>query len=209
LTVSFAQVPFNDGFDLTKHAFSYLSIGATGGLQRANFILLGVLTIVAAAGLRRLLDGKTSTAAFILLALVGAGQVIAGLFTLDPSNGFPIGAPDGRPEHVSAHGNLHGVGFAISMLSWVVLLVVLGRWLARRNNHRWARANVGFAAALIVTAGCLGTSFGTVLLYIVLSCTWLYTSMLLCALTGAATSEVNRPRFSPMPQSPHSAEVHR
>jgi hypothetical protein len=41
------------------------------------------------------------------------------------------------PDTVSVHGNLHGLGFGISMVSWVLLL------------------------------------------YVVLTCTWLYTSALL------------------------------
>ena len=49
LLVSFAQMPFNEGFDLTKHAFSYLSIGETGTLQQTNFVVQGLLNIIAAS----------------------------------------------------------------------------------------------------------------------------------------------------------------
>jgi hypothetical protein len=179
LLISFCQMPFNEGFDLTEHAFSYLSIGSTGTLQQLNFVALGLLTIVAATGLGSLLDGRTRTTASILLGLVGAGQVIAGIFTLDPSNGFPVGAPEGMPEQVSTHGNLHGVGFGLSMISWVVLLIVLARWLAGHGSTRWARASTASAVALLATAACLAAPFGTVMLYVVLSGVWLFTAALL------------------------------
>jgi hypothetical protein len=186
LVVSAVQMPFNPGFDLTEHAFSFLSIGDTGRLQQANFVVLGLLNIVAATGVLRAIPGKPRIAAAVLLGLVGAGQVVAGVFTLDPSYGFPEGAPEGRPETVSVHGNLHGLGFAISMVSWVSLFLVLARWQARRGDTAWARANVAFAIALLVTAACLMTPFGTVLLYVVLTSAWLYTSVLLRQLVSSS-----------------------
>ena len=121
LAVSFAQMPFNPDLDLIRHAFSYLSIGTTGPLQQANFVVMGLLNIIAATALRAHVRGRLGVPAAILLAALGAGQVIAGIFTLDPSNGFPEGAPAGLPETVSAHGNLHGLGFTVSMISWVLL----------------------------------------------------------------------------------------
>lgn len=92
---------------------------------------MGLAHIIAATGLVRVLTGRAGYAAAALLAVDGLGQVIAGLFTLDPSNGFPEGAPPGMPETVTTHGNLHGLGFGLSMVSWVTLLVVLARWLSR------------------------------------------------------------------------------
>ncbi|GAA4465548.1 DUF998 domain-containing protein [Phytohabitans houttuyneae] len=118
LLVSAVQLPFNPGLDLTEHAFSYLSIGPTGPLQQANFVLMGLAHIVAATALVRALTGRTAYAAAALLAAHGLGQVVAGLFTLDPSNGFPAGAPPGLPQTVTTHGHLHGLGFGLSIVSW-------------------------------------------------------------------------------------------
>lgn len=176
LILSVVQMPFNTGFDLTKHAFSYLSIGDTGLIQQANFVVMGALNIIAATGLRACVPGKAGIFAAVLLALDGLGQLIAGVFTLDPSNGFPAGAPAGLPDTVSIHGDLHGLGFGLSMVSWVLLLIVLARRHARAAEHAWARMSVLSAVALIITAGCLMTSFGTVLLYLVLTSTWLFTA---------------------------------
>jgi hypothetical protein len=122
---------------------------------------------------------KTRYLAAVLLALNGLGHVIAGIFTLDPSNGFPIGAPDGLPEAVSTHGNLHGLGFGLSIVTWVSLLVVLALLLERNDERPWARACLAGAVALVVTGACLVTPFGTVLLYVVLTSTWLLTAAVL------------------------------
>ena len=170
LAVSVLQMPFNPDLDLTKHAFSYLSIGETGPIQQINFVVMGALNIVAAMGLRV----RVGSVGAVLLAVDGLGQIIAGVFTLDPSNGFPAGAPAGLPETVSTHANLHGVGFALSMVSWVVLLLVLARWYHRFGDRGWAVASVACAIALLITAACLMTPFGTVLLYVVLTTAWLF-----------------------------------
>ncbi len=179
LIVSALQVPFNSGFDLTRHAFSYLSIGATGQLQQANFVLMGLAHIIAATALPRVVPGRAGVVAAALLAADGLGQVIAGTFTLDPSNGFPAGAPAGMPEAVSTHGNLHGLGFGLSMVAWVALLLVLARRLAAKARRAWSRGCVASALALLVTAGALMAPFGTVLLYVTLTTTWIYTALLL------------------------------
>jgi hypothetical protein len=101
--------------------------------------------------------------------------VLAGMFTLDPSNGFPIGAPSGLPETVSVHGNLHGLGFMLSMVSWVALLVVLAIRHEKAGERGWAAPSVVAAVALLLTAACLGMPFGTLLLYVMLSGTWVFT----------------------------------
>ena len=174
LVVSYLQMPFNPGLDLTRHAFSYLSIGDTGPVQQANFVVMGLLNIVAATGLRQVVGGRLGTVAAVLLALDGLGQIVAGVFTLDPSNGFPAGAPAGLPETVSTHGNLHGVGFGLSMCSWLALLVLLGRAHRAAGDRGWALLSILAAVALLVTAACLMLPFGTVLLYVVLSSAWLF-----------------------------------
>jgi hypothetical protein len=175
LLVSLIQMPFNPGLDLTKHAFSYLSIGDTGPVQQTNFVVMGLLNVAAATALRGRIAGRLGTAAAVLLALDGLGQIIAGVFTLDPSNGFPEGAPPGLPETVSTHGNLHGLGFMLSMSTWVLLLIVLARRHMEAHERGWSGASLGCAVALLITAACLTTNFGTVLLYVVLSASWLFT----------------------------------
>src|SRR5262245_26918392 len=73
---SFAQAFTRDGFDLRRHAISALSLGDIGLLQAANFVLTGVLALLAAVGIRMALhQGRASVAGPILVAIYGVGMI--------------------------------------------------------------------------------------------------------------------------------------
>ena len=50
-----AQILTRTGFDISKHPLSLLSLGNTGWIQIANFILTGLLAIACAFGMRRVM----------------------------------------------------------------------------------------------------------------------------------------------------------
>ena len=175
---SFAQLPLNPGFDLTRHAFSFLSNGPHGWIQQTVFVVAGVLHIAAGVGLGRSLTGRTRLVAAASAVLLGAGQIVAGVWPPDPAFGYPAGAPAGYPEHVSLASVLHGIGFVTSVLSWVVLLVALAVWLRRTGARGWAAATSGVAGAVLLVPAVLGTPVGTVVLYLVLTSAFLFTAAL-------------------------------
>lgn len=179
LLLSALQLPLKDGFDLTRHAFSYLALGPYGALQQANFVLVGALFALNTVRLRQALSGRSRLLGTVLGVAMGAGMVVAGLFPVDPSFGFPPGAPAGRPDVVSLSGVLHGVGFGVSMLGWFGLLVVLGACLRRRGDRAWAAACFVLAVGLLLVPALSGASFGTVVLYVVVSVAFLFTSAVL------------------------------
>jgi hypothetical protein len=109
VAVSFAQVPFRDGFDITRHAFSFLLVGPGGWLQMLNYLAAGSRYVIAGFGLRRNLGGPTGGTAQILATTLGAGLVVAGLFPPPPSCGYPPGAPPAAPDQISATAILHGI----------------------------------------------------------------------------------------------------
>jgi hypothetical protein len=134
-----AQALTRTGFDLGHHPLSLLSLGELGWIQVANFVVSGLLVIAAALGVRRVLrSGPGHRWAPRLLAAHGAGLVLAGIFPADPSMGFPTGAPAGEPASYSWHSNLHGVGFALAMLSLIAACVVLARRAVRERDLGWA-----------------------------------------------------------------------
>src|SRR3954447_22494687 len=53
VAVSLAQALTRDGFQLDKHSWSLLENGNLGWIQVTNFIVTGLMTVAAAAGLRR------------------------------------------------------------------------------------------------------------------------------------------------------------
>lgn len=136
-----------DGFDLGRHPISLLALGDHGWIQIANFVVTGLLLIACAAGLRQVLPGPGSTWAPRLVALTGAGLVIAGVFITDAGAGFPPGAPDGAPE-MSWHGILHEAGFLITTVAWLASCFVF----RRRYSTAWSRLCVAAPVAFVLVA---------------------------------------------------------
>lgn len=58
LVASALQVPLYDEFDLTKHPFSFLSIGEHGWLQQLTFVVTGCLFILCAPAFVHGLSGR-------------------------------------------------------------------------------------------------------------------------------------------------------
>ncbi len=152
--VAAAQVLTRDGFDITRQPLSLLSLGDNGWIQIANFIVSGVLVLAFAVGLRRTLaSGRGRTWGPVLIGGYGAGLVVAGIFTPDPSQGFPAGAPEGNPEQLSAHSLLHGVGFVLAFGCLVVACLVFARRFGGSGEMGWAAYSVGTAVASALLAG--------------------------------------------------------
>jgi len=177
VAVSLAQIPFRDGFDMTRHAFSFLLIGPGGWLRTINFVLVGLLFMVAGAGLRRRLTGRTGGAAQVLATALGAGLIIGGLFPPPPSFGYPVGAPAGAPAQLTTTALVHAVGFITGVLSFTILQFVLAGWLWRHRQRRWAAVAVVTGVALLTVPPTSGLPFGTVWLYLVVSAAYLVTSV--------------------------------
>jgi uncharacterized protein DUF998 len=176
LLVSFVQVPFREGFDLTRHAFSFLLVGPGGWLQVVNYLVVAALFVVSGVGLRRALTGRTGRTAQILATILGAGLAVGGVFPPPPSFGYPVGAPDGAPEVMSTTAVLHAVGFITGVLAFTVLQFVLGSWLWRHHQRPWAVAALITGVALLTVPATSGLPFGTVWLYVVVSTAYLATS---------------------------------
>ncbi|MGR6317497.1 DUF998 domain-containing protein [Micromonospora soli] len=132
LGLSFAQVLTRDGFDLSRQPLSLLALGEHGWIQIGNFVLSGLLALAGAAGLRRALrGGPAGTWGPALVAVLGAGLIIAGVLRADPSMGWPAGAPDGAPETMSWHSVGHGVGAMLSFGSLTIASLVFARRFGR------------------------------------------------------------------------------
>ena len=81
ILVILVQAAINPGFDLRTDLISLLSIGRYGYLQIANFALCGVLNIMFAVGVWRLLHrGPSGTFAPIFIALHGILLVVVAVF---------------------------------------------------------------------------------------------------------------------------------
>jgi hypothetical protein len=145
--VSLAQAASREGFDLTRHPLSALSNGSLGWLQIANFAVAGVLTVFGATGLRQTVP---STWAWRLVRVNGLGMIAAGIFSMDPADGFPLGTPAGMPHMMSWHSFGHMVAGSIAFLTIIAACYVLGRHFVRVGNHRDATASCLAGTALLL-----------------------------------------------------------
>ncbi len=149
-----SQVITRDGFDLTRHPLSMLSVGDLGWIQIANFVLGGSLAIAFAIGLRRVTrDGRGSTWGPLLIGIYGLGLIAGGIFVPDPALGFPPGTPDGIPTVWSWHSTAHAFAPPIAFTALVIACVVFARRFARDGERGWAAYSVVTAVvALLLSA---------------------------------------------------------
>jgi hypothetical protein len=127
------------GFDSTRDDLSLLSNGGLGWIHITILVTTGLMTIAAAAGMRRALGpGQGGTWGPRLLGAYGAALIAAGALVADPMNGFPAGTPAGPPAHLSWHGAGHLAAAAAGFLCLTGACLVLARWFTQCGERRWA-----------------------------------------------------------------------
>ena len=98
VAVTMIQALTREGFDFKQHRFTLLTAGDLGWIHQANMVLVGVLTVLLAVGVRQMLrTGRGAVWAPRLLGLFGVAYIIGGVLTSDPVAGFPAGT---TPEMV-------------------------------------------------------------------------------------------------------------
>jgi hypothetical membrane protein len=153
LSVALGQAMTRDGFDITRHAVSLLSLGSLGWIQVANFVITGLLVLACAAGLRWVMRGeKGGTWGPILLGVYGAALVASGLFPADAGFGFPPGTPPGPPEAMTPAGTLHFMVGGIGFMALIAACLVLAR-------RYFATGSAGMGAFSVVTGALFLASF--------------------------------------------------
>jgi hypothetical protein len=120
---------------------SYLALSNQGWEQIANFLVCGALCVAFAVGLRRIwCTGRASVWGPLLAGLFGLGLLIAGVFVIDPGQGYPPGAPLNGSTLQTWHGWVHAINGLV--LFTVVLpaasFVLARRFAAEPQNRRWA-----------------------------------------------------------------------
>ena len=160
VATAIVQVLTRDGFDLRRHPISLLSVGEHGWIQVTNFIVTGVLSILFSIGVARVLtDGRGSRWAPRFLTLFGVGLVIGGMFSADPALGFPAGAPEGYPEHITTHGMVHAFAPPLSFLSLIAAFLVIAGRLTAEGLHRAALLTRLAAAVCFILSVPIGPGF--------------------------------------------------
>ncbi len=183
VVVSLSQAATRDGFDLTRHDWSLLAVGAYGWIQVANFVLTGLMVLAGAIGFgRAMTSGVGARWAPRLLAAYGAALISAGLFRADPMRGFPLGTPDGPPVNPSGPGLLHLVFGGLGFLCLVAATGLLAVRLRREGRGPLAGWTALTGGALLVAFAATATGSAapapTMAFAVAVVLTWLWLSVL-------------------------------
>lgn len=144
---SVVQALVRDGFDIRVHPLSQLATGDLGWVQVLSFVIAGAGGIALAAGYRRTRPtGIGRRVVPLFVALFGLAFVIAGLFPMDPQNGFPADAPSG-PVEMSWHAIVHTSAAVISFVALAVACIVL---VVREIRARRVAAAIGHGVVALV-----------------------------------------------------------
>lgn len=120
------QVITREGFNLAIHPLSMLSLGEFGWIQIGNFILTGILYLGFAKGLYNVISTRKIIS--FLISIYGFILILAGVFTVDPMLGFPLGTPDEMPESLSWHAQIHNFTFLFAFLSLIIAQFVVASY---------------------------------------------------------------------------------
>ena len=160
VTVTMAEALTRDGFDLRQHRFSWLTSGDLGWIQQANMVLVGVLTVLLAVGVRRVLrTGRGAVWGPRLLGLCGVAYIIGGLLTADPVAGFPPGT---TPEmvHATWQGAVQNASRGASSLLLIAASLVIAGRFAAEGRRGWAWFYGAAIPTVFVALSAVGLAVG-------------------------------------------------
>ena len=136
--VTMAEALTRDGFDLRQHRFSWLTTGDLGWIHQSNMVLAGVLTVLLAVGVSRIMrTGRGAVWGPRLLGLFGVAYVLGGLLRADPVAGFPPGTTAEMVHH-TWQGAVQNASRGASSLLLIATSLVIARWFAGEGHRGWA-----------------------------------------------------------------------
>ncbi|REJ08089.1 DUF998 domain-containing protein [Microbacterium bovistercoris] len=150
-----------EGFDLSAHALSLLTLGEGGWPQTLNFALTGIMVVVAGWGMLRAIQGRGRGAGGAII-VAGVAIGLAGVFRPDPVEGFPPGAE----ASMSVSGMLHLALGAAEFVAFAVAALLLARHFSACEEKRRAMLSrvvgliivVAFAAGAALSSGPAGVA---------------------------------------------------
>src|SRR6185503_13944991 len=128
--VTMAEALTRDGFDLRRHRFSWLTTGDLGWIHQSNMVLVGVLTVLLAVGVGRMMRTDPGTVwGPRLLALFAVAYIVGGLLRADPVAGFPPGTT-AEMVQTTWQGAVQNASRSVSTLLLIATSLVFARWFA-------------------------------------------------------------------------------
>ncbi|MBG6087025.1 DUF998 domain-containing protein [Actinomadura viridis] len=153
---SLAEVVLTPGFDPTRHAWSQLALADQGWIHVLNLIATGTLLVVFAIGLSTV--RPRSRAVPPLVAVFGLSMVVAGIFPVDPGNGFPAGSGD--PDAPSPSALVHFGAGAVGFVAVAIGLVLVARRLTAHGSTGLARTARVVAPVFVLAFAFMASGVG-------------------------------------------------
>ena len=160
VTVTMAEALTRDGFDLRQHRFSWLTTGDLGWIHQSNMVLVGVLTVLLAVGVRQMVrTGRGAVWGPRLLGLFGVAYIIGGMLRADPVAGFPPGT---TPEmvHTTWQGAVQNASRGASSLLLIATSLVIAGWFAAEGRRGWAWFYGAAIPTVFVALTAVGLAIG-------------------------------------------------
>jgi hypothetical protein len=160
LTVTMAQALTRDGFDFRQHRFTLLTSGDLGWIHQSNMLLVGVLTVLLAVGVRQMMQaGRGSLWGPRLLALFGVAYIVGGVLTSDPVVGFPPGT---TPEMLQTtwQGVVQNATRGVSSLLLIATSLLIASWFAAEGRRRLAWFYCAAIPVAFVALAAFGAAIG-------------------------------------------------
>jgi hypothetical protein len=148
---------FRPGYSAWHHYVSSLSTGPGGWIQVLNFVQCGLGALGFAVALRLLFrGGKAGVGGPVLLGIFALAQLAAGIFSTDPTLGYPPGAV--TPAHPTLHGAVHGLAGAIVFTILPIACFVIARRFVGDPAWRGWALYTALAGAVMLIFG-IGSIF--------------------------------------------------
>lgn len=143
------------GYNPVRHAVSALALGTRGWIQNTNFVVCGMLITASAPGIYQAVDSPWLS---LLVGVFGISMALSGLWTMDPTRGYPPGTPDTTPSDPSRAQELHDLAGLAAFGSLPLAAVVAGFTL---DDSGWSLYSWVTGAALVALFFAFGYAWET------------------------------------------------
>lgn len=132
------------GYRPTRHVVSALALGPRGWIQTTNFLVCGILIAGSALGIYQAVDSPWLP---LLVGVFGVSIALSGVWRMDPTHGYPPGAPDTTPSEPSRAQALHDLVGIVVFGSLPAAAIVAGFTL---DDPGWSLYSWVTGGALVV-----------------------------------------------------------
>jgi Protein of unknown function (DUF998) len=142
------------GYDPMRVPVSLLSLTDRGIVQVLSFLVTGALVVGCAVGLRRIFaGGRAGRAGPVAVGVAGVGLLLAGLFSADPSFGYPSGAPPGVGPAPSARAYVHVAGAFLFFGGLIVASWLFAARFRAEGRSGWAASSAVSGVTVLLFLG--------------------------------------------------------